>query len=129
MKALTAGGEYQLEEDRIIFYTGNIRAIIDHQILGVLATHEYELLVDNHRRVVETMADGRAFVEQESGKVLLETSNHEQLLTFFMENAKKGLGIQPYKGRGEMNPEQLWETTMNPETRVLLQVKIEDAVE
>jgi DNA gyrase subunit B len=129
MKALTPGGEYQMEEDRIIFYTGNIRAIIDQQILGVLATHEYELLVENHRRVVETMADGRAFVEQESGKALLETSNHEDLLTFFLENAKKGLGIQRYKGLGEMNPDQLWETTMNPENRVLLQVKIEDAVE
>jgi DNA gyrase subunit B len=129
MKSLTAGGEYQLEEDRIIFYTGNIRAIIDHQILGVLATHEYELLVDNHRRVVETMADGRATVEQEGGKIMLETGNHEELLTFFLENAKKGLGIQRYKGLGEMNPEQLWETTMNPENRVLLQVKIEDAVE
>jgi len=129
MKSLTAGGEYQLETERIIFYTGNIRAIIDHQILGVLATHEYEMLVDNHRRVVETMADGRATVEQETGKVLLETGNHEDLLTFFLENAKKGLGIQRYKGLGEMNPEQLWETTMNPENRVLLQVKIEDAVE
>jgi len=129
MKALTSGGEYQLEEERIIFYIGNIRAIIDHQVLGVLSTHEYELLVENHLRVVETMADGRAFVEQEAGKTLLETSNHEELLTFFLENAKKGLGIQRYKGLGEMNPEQLWETTMNPENRVLLQVKIEDAVE
>jgi DNA gyrase subunit B len=128
MKALAAGGEYQLEEDRIIFYIGNIRAIIDQQILGVLATHEYELLVENHRRVVETMADGRATVEQEGGKILLETGNHEELLAFFLENAKKGLGIQRYKGLGEMNPEQLWETTMNPENRVLLQVKIEDAV-
>jgi DNA gyrase subunit B len=128
MKALTAGGEYQLEEERIIFYIGNIRAIIDQQILGVLATHEYELLVENHRRVVETMADGRATVEQEGGKILLDTANHEELLAFFLENAKKGLGIQRYKGLGEMNPEQLWETTMNPENRVLLQVKIEDAI-
>ena len=128
MKSLTAGGEYQLEEDRIIFYTGNIRAIIDQQILGVLATHEYEMLVENHRRIVETMADGRATVEQERGKILLETSNHQELLALFMENAKKGLGIQRYKGLGEMNPEQLWETTMNVENRVLLQVKIEDVI-
>jgi len=130
MQALTSGGEYQLEEERIIFYIGNIRAIIDQQILNVLSSHEYELLVDNHERIVQTMADGRATIVQESSdKVLLETSNHEELLVFFLENAKKGLAIQRYKGLGEMNPEQLWETTMNPENRVLLQVKIEDAVE
>ncbi|MDR3579573.1 MAG: DNA topoisomerase (ATP-hydrolyzing) subunit B [Oryzomonas sp.] len=130
MKVLSPGSDYQVDEDRISFRIGNIRATIDHQVLSVLSTHEYELLVENHRRVVETMADGKAFLEQqEGGKPLFETDNHEDLLTFFMEHAKKGLTIQRYKGLGEMNPEQLWETTMNPENRVLLQVKIEDIVE
>ncbi len=129
MKSLAIGSEYEIEEQRIAFRIGNIRSIIDQQTLTVLSTREYELLVDNHRRIVETMADGRAFVEQEGGKVLFETTNHQDLLNFFLENAKKGLAIQRYKGLGEMNPEQLWETTMNPENRVLLQVKIEDVVE
>ena len=129
MKDLAENGEFHMEEGRITFYIGNIRAVIDNQVLGVFSTHEYGLLMENHLRVVQTMADGRAFVEQESGgKVLLETANHEELLAFFIEHAKKGLAIQRYKGLGEMNPEQLWETTMNPENRVLLQVKIEDDV-
>jgi DNA gyrase subunit B len=129
MKSLADGSDYEIEEHRIAFRIGNIRSIIDQQTIAVLSTREYELLVDNHRRIVETMADGRAFVEQEGGKVLFETTNHQDLLNFFLENAKKGLAIQRYKGLGEMNPEQLWETTMNPENRVLLQVKIEDVVE
>ena len=129
MKSLAQGSEYEVEEHRIAFRIGNIRSIIDQQTLSVLTTREYELLVDNHRRIVETMADSRAFVEQDGGKVLFETTNHQELLGFFLENAKKGLAIQRYKGLGEMNPEQLWETTMNPENRVLLQVKIEDVVE
>jgi DNA gyrase subunit B len=52
-----------------------------------------------------------------------------EVLHYVVESGKKGQEIQRYKGLGEMNPEQLWETTMNPEKRVLLQVAIEDAVE
>ena len=47
---------------------------------------------------------------------------------WLLDQAKKGRTIQRFKGLGEMNPEQLWETTVNPETRRLLQVSIEDAV-
>ncbi len=52
----------------------------------------------------------------------------EELETYFAENGKKGVDLQRYKGLGEMNADQLWETTMNPETRTLIQITMEDAV-
>ncbi len=58
-----------------------------------------------------------------------EIPTREELLEKVLAAAKKDLSIQRYKGLGEMNPEQLWETTMNPEKRTLLQVRIDDAVE
>ena len=54
--------------------------------------------------------------------------NLREVLGYVKALGKKGLALQRYKGLGEMNPSQLWETTMNPDTRTLLQVKIDDAV-
>ena len=62
------------------------------------------------------------------GEALFE-GNREEVLTFLMEEGKKGLKVQRYKGLGEMNPDQLWETTLNPERRVLLQVRLDDMIE
>jgi len=68
------------------------------------------------------------FVLGENGKSE-EIDTREHLLDKVLATAKKEIGIQRYKGLGEMNPEQLWETTMDPEKRTLLQVRIEDAIE
>jgi len=52
-----------------------------------------------------------------------------ELMDLLLNQAKKGINIQRYKGLGEMNPDQLWETTMNPDKRTLLQVRVEDMVD
>ncbi|MEA2101454.1 MAG: DNA topoisomerase (ATP-hydrolyzing) subunit B [Thermodesulfobacteriota bacterium] len=63
------------------------------------------------------------------GDDVYEVENLREALTRIFVEAKKGYSIQRYKGLGEMNPEQLWETTMDPEKRSMLKVNIEDAVE
>lgn len=59
----------------------------------------------------------------------MEVGSKEELLKAIHEAGKSGVYIQRYKGLGEMNADQLWDTTMNPDNRVLLQVKADDFVE
>jgi DNA gyrase subunit B len=52
----------------------------------------------------------------------------DELVAFILEEGQRGVSIQRFKGLGEMNPDQLWETTMDPENRTLLKVNVEDGV-
>jgi DNA gyrase subunit B len=87
---------------------------------------EYRQLIQLYGEIQE-MA-GPPYLVMEKGKELV-IDEEAKLLHSLNDLGKEGLAIQRYKGLGEMNPEQLWETTMNPQTRTLLKVRVEDAVE
>ncbi len=75
---------------------------------------------------LDGMFDDTAYVKR--GERSLPISRLGEAVEWLMDEARRGQSIQRYKGLGEMNPEQLWETTVNPETRRLMQVRVEDAV-
>jgi DNA gyrase subunit B len=84
-------------------------------------------------RLIGRLADSLHGLIQEGavvhrGKSHKEVSSFQEAYSWLMAESRKGRSIQRFKGLGEMNPEQLWDTTVNPETRRLLQVTIEDAV-
>jgi DNA gyrase subunit B len=86
---------------------------------------EYRRIADLARTLATLVGPG-AYAEK--GDARQEIGGFGQAMQWLMELAKKGQAIQRYKGLGEMNPEQLWDTTINPATRRLIQVRIEDAV-
>jgi DNA gyrase subunit B len=90
----------------------------------LLRSPEFQKLVTLNRTLREF--NGPFFLGDDKAKLRIETK--EELFQHLMEKAKKGISIQRYKGLGEMNPGQLWQTTMDPERRRLIRITIEDVV-
>jgi len=99
---------------RETFLPASFFSTADYKVLGELAA-QLEGLIGQDARVLR-------------GEKTASIDHFEQAIDWLMQEGRRGLGIQRYKGLGEMNPDQLWETTMNPATRRLLQVRIEDAI-
>jgi DNA gyrase subunit B len=93
--------------------------------LDFFSSVEYRKLTELGASLNGLLSEG-AFIKR--GERRNEIASFADALNWLMDEAKRGQHIQRYKGLGEMNPEQLWETTMNPESRRLLRVSIEDVV-
>jgi len=89
------------------------------------ASKEYAKISDFGNELSELMSEGAVIRRGEKSRVV---TSFDEVYHWLLEQAKRGQHVQRYKGLGEMNPEQLWETTMDPDSRRLLQVKIDDAV-
>ncbi len=107
-------------------YVYNGQKIINRINWDLVSSVEYKSLFTLQKEIGQ-LQKSPVLVSSRGRETLLNSG--EELLRHILALGKEGVFIQRYKGLGEMNPEQLWETTMNPERRSLLQVTIEDAVE
>jgi DNA gyrase subunit B len=108
VKLLAHGVETETEYAHDFFASGEYRSLV---ALG---------------QTITTLIEEEGYFQR--GDKVLPTRDFVQGLNWLMDEARKGYSIQRYKGLGEMNPEQLWETTMDPEVRRMLRVTIEDAI-
>jgi len=115
--------EYDTHELAIRFGVNgmSVTCRVGHELVE---SAEYKALV----KIYDELKDFTPPFEVLSDGEVIVVENETKLVDFLHEKGKKGVSIQRYKGLGEMAPEQLWETTMNPENRSLLRVSISDAV-
>ena len=129
------GGSYSAELDRGDTDGEGVRIGIVKMQHGIGATrylpreffdtNEYRHIMALAAKLKDLLGQG-AYVSR--GERQIPVEDFSEVVGWLMDEARRGQSIQRYKGLGEMNPDQLWDTTVNPETRRLMQVKIEDAV-
>ena len=129
-KEVKAGVSWSVDlskESDAIEFVENANGLVNTTTLkySFFESSDYKAIADLTQQTLDLITTDSYFLKNEK---TFEFNNLEDGINQLFTIAKKGLTISRFKGLGEMNPEQLWETTMDPETRRLLQVTIEDAV-
>ncbi|MBN1635635.1 MAG: DNA topoisomerase (ATP-hydrolyzing) subunit B [Deltaproteobacteria bacterium] len=114
-------------DDHVVFHTvkNGVRrsTLIDDKLLE---SRGFQELMKIHTQLIKV---GKPPFKIIKGDLAFEAINLREAAKKILDEAKKGYSLQRYKGLGEMNPDQLWDTTMDPENRSMLQVSIDDAIE
>ena len=126
--------EFFIERDT---ETGKIKILLKDEELEFswnqlenLSLNDYVMLLQVHRNLIQILGDQGSWHLEEPDKDISHTCKSWYEVQEYVTNyGKNGIYLQRYEGLGEMNPDQLWETTLDPETRTLKQVTIEDLVE
>ena len=121
--AISRDEQHEMASIRLIMRSGGARSVLIN--FDTLSQYEIRQTAQLFQQVAGFGLPPYVLAQGDTRYTL---NTFDELVEQIYELAKKGLSIQRYKGLGEMNPEQLWQTTMNPETRRLLQVRIEDGV-
>ncbi|KAA1190546.1 DNA topoisomerase (ATP-hydrolyzing) subunit B [Pseudohalioglobus sediminis] len=118
------------DQERQLYYP--VVKLMAHGVESETEYHHEFFSSGEYRSLVELGNTLNNLIEEEGyfqrGEKTLHTQHFAEGLDWLMNEARKGYSIQRYKGLGEMNPDQLWETTMDPDARRMLQVTIEDAI-
>jgi len=121
--------DYEKQGSNVLIEIDEQKIELSLNLLENLSAYDYSQLFKEHLKLIETLGENALVLTEENDGESHSLQTWFEVLDFMVSFGKKGMYIQRYKGLGEMNPEQLWETTLDPEVRTLKKVMVEDIVE